>query len=83
MQPGGVLDSRLRGNDRACRETSLPGVWGCPPDSLLSPQEWGPRGLKPSGGERLDSRFSGNDKRGAGFVPNRQGTLTRPGTTHS
>jgi hypothetical protein len=41
MQPGGALDSRLGGHDRECRETSLPGVWGCPPDSLLCPQEWG------------------------------------------
>ena len=49
MQPGSPLDSRLRGNDRECRETSLPGVWGCPPDSLLSPK---------TGGQGVDRRES-------------------------
>jgi len=44
MSKGGALDSRLRGNDRECREISLPWVWGCPPDSLLPPKNGG-RGL--------------------------------------
>ena len=24
-----------------CRDKSLPGVWGCPPIPLVSPQDWG------------------------------------------
>ena len=42
------LDSRLRGNDtRGCSNSSLPGVWGCPPILLLYPPRVGDhRGLK-------------------------------------
>ena len=28
------------------QEKLLPRVWGCPPILLISPQEWGSRGLK-------------------------------------
>jgi len=33
---------------------SLPGVWGCPPIPFVSPQEWGPEGLKRRFRDSLD-----------------------------
>ena len=68
---------------REVQENPLPGVWGCPPIHFSSSPKMGAQGVETQRRERLDSRFRGNDKRGAGFMPNSQGTLKRPGTTHS
>ena len=71
-------EDKLRGNDgRECRDSSLPGVWGCRPNYPFSTPRMGARGLKqgyetdpqhqtPTGhqGDRKSGRLRGHQEEG-------------------